>query len=84
MKHMGSTLNLNGYTLFVDGNVDIEHVDVNPPGTNKPGCIVATGDVKFWPNQNTGDINNGVFVMCLGSAGAEVDCCPEWRPGQEW
>jgi hypothetical protein len=64
-------LNLNGYTLFVDGNVYIHQADVNPPGTNKPGCIVATKDVEFWPNQMTGDPNNGVFVFCLGSAGAE-------------
>jgi len=65
------TLNLNGYTLFVDGNVYIHHADVNPPGTNVSGCIVSTGNVEFWPNQNTGDPTHGVFVFCLGSAGAE-------------
>lgn len=65
------TLNLNGFTLFVDGNVYIHHADVNPPITQASGCIVATKNVEFWPNQQTGNSPYGVFVFCLGSAGAE-------------
>jgi hypothetical protein len=63
-------LNLNGHTLFVDGNVKIHQADVNY-NTNSTGCIVATKDVEFWPNHYTSDPANGVFVFCLGSAGAE-------------
>jgi hypothetical protein len=66
----GGTLKLNGHTVFVDGNIDIKNTIINPAGTAS-GCIVATGNIKFWPNLDTGDANNGVFIFSLGTAGAE-------------
>jgi hypothetical protein len=65
------TLNLNGYTLFVNGNVDIKSTDVNLDASSGCGCIVAIGNIKFWPNMNTGDSTRGVFIFSVGSTGAE-------------
>ena len=67
----GSTLDLNGHTLFVDGKVWIQNTTVNYL-TNTSGCIVATKNVTFMPNQNTGNPSHGVFILSLGSTGAEI------------
>ena len=66
----GGTLKLNGYTLFVNGNIKIANTSVNPAGSGT-GCIIAIGNVEFWPSGDTGDVNNGIFVFSVGTAGAE-------------
>ena len=56
-------LNLNGQTLFVDGNV---LVDIHSTVVVGPGAIVATGNIAYKPNSVTGGPAQGVLLFALG------------------
>jgi hypothetical protein len=56
-----NTLNLNGYTIFVDGTVAVS------AGVSGTGCIVSTGDISFTPKSDTGDPSHGVLLVSLGN-----------------
>jgi hypothetical protein len=51
-------VDLNGFTLFVDGNITTD-----PHG---PGVVASTGDIETWPGENT-DPNSGIFFFACGS-----------------
>ena len=53
-------LNLNGQTLFVDGDIYI-----TDPIVMGLGAIVATGNISFKPNSDTGDATHGVLLFAL-------------------
>jgi hypothetical protein len=58
---ISNTINLNGQTIFVDGNLSVSSVIT---GT---GCLVATGDISFTPNSQSGDPAHGILLVSLGN-----------------
>ena len=53
-------LDLNGYTIFVNGALDIK----GKCGIKGPGAIIAAGDIWFEPNIEAGD-TDPVFLMSV-------------------
>ena len=80
------TVDLNGETIFVEGNIDFPSNVVSVSG---PGCIIAQGDINFQPSiagddfvlvfSITGEVNfqpSGDFTGCIAG-----DAHVELKPG---
>lgn len=52
----GVTIDLNGNTIFVEGNIDFQSGST----IYGPGCIIAVGDINYQPNLGVGDQLIGV------------------------
>ena len=55
------TIDLNGQTIFVEGNIDFPPHNVNISGS---GCIIAIGDILFQPGMESNP-DDFVFVMSI-------------------
>jgi hypothetical protein len=62
------TLNLNNTTIFVESASTGSHKAIEVGGActiNGSGCIIAVGDIDFYPNIAAGSGNNFVFIMSV-------------------
>jgi len=63
------TLNLNGYTIFVESDSTGSGKEALKIGgqvtINGPGAIIAIGDIYFAPNGDVGGNEQGVFIMSV-------------------